>query len=85
MRLLKCNLNHHNTHFDHLIVLLLFYDLMKCSVMNYKILLLCNMKGKTFNLLARHLHEQSSSPQSASTSVHISFYHDDLRFSNSYI
>lgn len=54
MRLLKHNLNYHNILFDDLIELL-FYDLMKCSAMNYKIILLYIIKRNTINLVAKHL------------------------------
>lgn len=57
MRLLKHNLNYHNIFFDDLIELLLFYDLMECSAMNYKIILLCTTKRNTSKLVPKYLHE----------------------------
>ena len=55
MRLLKHNLNYHNIFFDDLIELL-FYDLMECSAINYKIISLGTTKRNTSKLVPKHLY-----------------------------
>lgn len=56
MKLLKHNWNDHNIFFDDLIKLLLFYGLMECVEMNYKIILLCITKKKYVQIGAQHLY-----------------------------
>lgn len=51
MRLLKHNLNYHSIFCDDLIELLLFYDLIECSAINYKIILLGTTKRNTSRLV----------------------------------
>ena len=55
MKLLKHNLDYHNIVFDDLIELLLFYDLMECSGMTYKIISLCASKRNTSMMITEHL------------------------------
>lgn len=53
MRLLKYNLNYHNIFFDDLIELLLLYDLMESSAMDYIIISLCTTERNNTKLVPK--------------------------------